>query len=191
MKDISKIILASGSPRRRELLLQIGITPVVEPSGADENIDEKRPDKLVELLSERKCLDIAKKTDDGIVLGADTVVSLDGEILGKPRDEADAFKMIKKLQGNVHQVYTGVTLCSVKNGEITNKVSFSEKTDVTVSEMTDEEINAYIMTKEPMDKAGAYGIQGSFAKYISKIDGDYFNVVGLPLSAVYEELKKL
>lgn len=191
MKDISKIILASGSPRRRELLLQIGIEPVVIPSGADEHTDEKRPDKLVELLSERKCLDIASGTDEGIVLGADTVVALDGEILGKPHDEADAFKMIKKLQGNTHQVYTGVTLCRVKDGKIINKVSFSEKTDVTVLPMADEEINAYIKTKEPMDKAGAYGIQGYFAKHISGINGDYFNVVGLPLAAVYERLKKL
>lgn len=184
------LILASGSPRRKELLEMTGHLLEIIPSSADETTDETAPDKLVEELSSRKASDAAGKIKDGIVLGADTVVSIDGTILGKPEDEQDAERMLKMLSGRTHQVFTGVTLISVKNGKIEWSETFSEKTDVTVIPMTDEEIGEYVMSREPLDKAGAYGIQGFFGKYISRIEGDYFNVVGLPLSHVYQALRR-
>ena len=184
------LILASGSPRRKELLEMTGHLLEIIPSSADETTDETAPDRLVEELSSRKASDAAGKIKDGIVLGADTVVSIDGTILGKPEDEQDAERMLKMLSGRTHQVFTGVTLISVKNGKIEWSETFSEKTDVTVIPMTDEEIGEYVMSREPLDKAGAYGIQGFFGKYISRIEGDYFNVVGLPLSHVYQALRR-
>lgn len=189
MSKYKKVILASGSPRRKELMAQIGIEIEVIPSGADESTDITEPDKLVEELSNRKCEDVAARIENGIVLGADTVVSIGGEILGKPSDEQNAKEMLKRLSGNTHQVYTGVTIIRRQDGNTVSKVTFSEKTDVSVCELTDAEINEYVLTGEPMDKAGAYGIQGIFARHISGIDGDYFNVVGLPLAAVYRQLK--
>lgn len=191
MNEIKEIILASASPRRRELLQQIGIQSLVRPSHAGEETDITRPDALVEELSRRKCLDIAKETEEGIVLGADTVVSIDGKILGKPADKAKAAQMLKLLQGREHQVYTGVTLAKKKEKKLCHEETFSVCTKVFVSKMSDEEIEAYIATGEPMDKAGAYGIQGAFARHIEKIEGDYCNVVGLPLAALYERLKFL
>ncbi len=194
-----RIILASASPRRKEILSNMGYEPVVIKSGADEEINETRPERIVEELSKRKCMDVAAKAARGIigkekeffVLGADTVVSLDGEILGKPADEAAAVKMLRSLSGRVHQVYTGVTLALVggSDGE-TRTETFSEKTDVYVSKLTNEEIEDYIGTGEPFDKAGGYGIQGAFGKHVYRIEGDYFNVVGLPAAAVYERLKR-
>lgn len=184
------LILASGSPRRRELLEMTGHLLEVIPSGADESTDETAPDKLVEELSRRKALDVAGKVKDGCVLGADTVVSADGVILGKPEDEQDAERMLKMISGRTHQVFTGVTLVSVRNGSVEWTETFSEKTDVTVISMSGEEIEEYVMSREPLDKAGAYGIQGFFGKYISRIEGDYFNVVGLPISAVYQALRR-
>ena len=184
------LILASCSPRRKELLEMTGHLLEIIPSSADETTDETAPDKLVEELSSRKASDAAGKIKDGIVLGADTVVSIDGTILGKPEDEQDAKRMLKMLSGRTHQVFTGVTLISVKNGKTEWSETFSEKTDVTVIPLTDEEIGEYVMSREPLDKAGAYGIQGFFGKYISRIEGDYFNVVGLPLSHVYQALRR-
>ncbi len=188
-RNVSELILASGSPRRKELLERIGITPVVRPSGADETTEESRPDALVLELSRRKCLDVAEGVSDGMVLGADTVVALDGTILGKPADEKEAVQMLRMLSGRKHQVYTGVTLAEKKDGRLTGVKSFAEETAVFVVPLSEEEIAAYVATKEPLDKAGAYGIQGAFAKFIDRLEGDYFNVVGLPLAAVYRELK--
>ncbi len=184
-------ILASGSPRRRELLKQIGIDAMVLKSDADEDCLLTDPGELVIELSKRKARDVSANAPDGsVVLGADTVVSIDGRILGKPLSHEEASDMIRSLMGRTHQVYTGVTMI-LKDEEEDREVSFAEKTDVTVSFMTDEEIAAYAETEEPMDKAGAYAIQGIFAKYVSKINGDYSNVVGLPVSAVYQNWKKL
>lgn len=191
MEQIKELILASGSPRRKELLMQIGIQPEICPSGAPEDTKETRPDAVVEELSERKCLDVAQQVTDGVILGADTVVAVDGKILGKPADEGDAFRMLSLLQGRDHQVYTGVTLAKKEAGELKETDTFSVCTHVFVAAMTPEEITEYIRTGEPMDKAGAYGIQGFFAKYITRLEGDYFNVVGLPLAALYEHLKDL
>ena len=191
MEGYERIILASGSPRRRELLAQIGIKTEVIPSYADESTDIAEPEKRVEELARRKCEDVARDIPSGIFLGADTIVSIDGEILGKPADEEDAKEMLRKISGRTHQVYTGVALMQKEAGNVMRKGLFSEKTDVTVAELDDLDIDEYIASGEPMDKAGAYGIQGSFAKFVKRIDGEYSNVVGLPLAAVYSRLKKV
>ena len=182
------LILASGSPRRRELMSQVGLDFTVVTSDADENIKEMEPEDYVRELSSVKAQSVleqyADKEDSVIVIGADTIVYHKGEILTKPKDEEDAFRILKSLEGQIHQVYTGVTICSAHNN-----VSFYEKTDVWVYDMTDEEIRDYISTGEPMDKAGAYRIQGKFAAYIKGIEGDYNNVVGLPVARLVHELK--
>ena len=173
------IILASGSPRRKELLTQIGIKDYrVVTSDVDENVDrDMPPDQIVEMLSRRKAEAVREQVgEDALIIAADTVVALEGEVLGKPLDESDAFRMLSALSGNRHQVYTGFTvLCG---GE---SVTGHEKTDVTFRELEAQEIEDYIATEEPMDKAGAYGIQGIGAVLISGIEGDYFNVMGLPV----------
>ena len=182
------LILASGSPRRRELMSQVGLDFTVVTSDADENIKEMEPEDYVRELSSIKAQSVleqyADKDDSVIVIGADTIVYHKGEILTKPKDEEDAFRILKSLEGQIHQVYTGVTICSTHKN-----VSFYEKTDVWVYDMTDEEIRDYISTGEPMDKAGAYCIQGKFAAYIKVIEGDYNNVVGLPVARLVHELK--
>lgn len=194
---MKKIILASGSPRRRELLSQIGLKYKVTVSDADENIGVTEPKEMVCELSKIKALAVWNNlTDDekkaSVVIGADTVVSDGNLVLGKPKNEADAFSMIKSLSGHSHSVYTGVTLIA-GNGEDADDISiesFCEETKVNVYPMSDEEIKRYIATGEPMDKAGAYGIQGTFAAYVKGIEGDYNNVVGLPVARVYQELRK-
>lgn len=197
-----KIILASGSPRRKELLSQIGLSFSVRVSEADEHTEETKPEKLVCILSERKALAVwdeltEEEKKESILIGADTVVAVDDRILGKPADETEAFQMIKLLQGRSHQVYTGVTILRqgdmqpLEEGTSTcsiQKKQFFEKTDVLVYSMSEDEITAYVKTGEPLDKAGAYGIQGSFAAYIQGINGDYSNVVGLPVGRLYHEL---
>lgn len=188
--DMKKIILASGSPRRKELLEQIGLQPVVIKSTVEEIITKTAPDEMVMELSSQKCLDVAQSIkEEAVILGADTIVVKDGEILGKPDSEDDAISMLRSLQGRSHQVYTGVTLAWINDGEVSRTKTFAVCTEVTVSPMTEEEIRAYVATGDPMDKAGAYGIQGIFAKHVEKIHGDYNNVVGLPVAAVYEALK--
>lgn len=208
---MDSIILASASPRRRELLSQIGIEYEVIPSKKEEVITSTVPSDIVMELAKQKAEDIVMrvKQPGKLVLGADTIVALNGEVMGKPADEADAFSMISRLQNNTHQVYTGVSLsCMKEDGTILSHV-FYEETLVSVYPMAEEEIWKYIRTKsfsnnskvskwdadrEPYeceDKAGAYGIQGPFAAYIRGINGDYNNVVGLPVGRVYQELKKL
>ncbi len=184
------IILASGSPRRSELLSRIGLVFKVIPSRCEEIITSTVPVDVVEELSKQKALDVAKNTSlpNTIYIGADTIVSMDNAILGKPGTKENAFKMIKSLQGHVHEVYTGVTIVSPNSY---NTHTFSVCTQVSCYPMSDEEINSYIETGDPMDKAGSYGIQGEFAKYIQKIEGDYNNVVGLPISKLYQSLKEL
>ena len=183
-----RIVLASASPRRRELLHQAGIPAEIRPAAGEERARAKTPAALVKALSRHKAEEIAADEPDGtVVLGADTVVVLDGTILGKPKDREDACRMIRLLQGRSHWVYTGVTL--VQRGG--RSVSFYEKTAVRVYPMTEAEIQNYVSGGEPMDKAGAYGIQGTFGAYIRGIRGDYTNVVGLPLGRTVWELKKL
>lgn len=184
-----KIILASASPRRRELLTQIGVNFAVQPACGEEVITGSNPEEVVKALSAQKAEEVAKMQQEGdwLVIGADTVVSCDSRILGKPKDEADAFVMLSMLQGHTHEVYTGVTLYWSVNGK-EQKLTFAEQTKVTMYAMTAEEIRAYIKTGEPMDKAGSYGIQGKCAAFIEKISGDYNNVVGLPVARIYQEL---
>ncbi|MDF2886982.1 MAG: maf protein [Lacrimispora sp.] len=186
-----KIVLASASPRRMELLNQISLNPVIEPSTVVEIITTRVPEDAVIELSLQKAEDVAKHQQPGtVVIGADTVVAAEGKILGKPGSHEEAFKMIELFQGKTHQVFTGVTiiLCG-KNGSIVR--SFAEQTDVHVYPMTLEEIRSYAEEEEPMDKAGAYAIQGRFAAFVKGIDGDYSNVVGLPVGRVYQELKQI
>ena len=182
------LILASASPRRKDLLKQIGIEPVIMPDDSPEISTSKVPAEMVRELSAHKAGNIAAKVREDLVLGADTVVAIGGEILGKPKDEASAFEMLKKLSGKIHAVYTGVTLILVKDGKEVKRESFTEETLVSITSLSDEEINDYIATGEPFDKAGGYGIQTAFAKHIDRIEGDYFNVVGLPLAAVYSHI---
>ncbi|HAB93427.1 MAG TPA: septum formation protein Maf [Lachnospiraceae bacterium] len=196
---MSEIILASASPRRRELLSQAGYVFDVIPSKGEEIITKVHPAEVVEELSLQKAQEVAERILSGreaakdfrVVIGADTVVAADHKILGKPSDREDARRMITELQGNVHQVYTGVTLIVRDPDGSLRTRTFHECTDVDVCEMTPEEVEAYISTEEPYDKAGAYGIQGSFGIYIRAIRGCYYNVVGLPISRLYQEMKKL
>ena len=186
----NRIILASGSPRRRELLAKLNIDFEVITSDADEAIDSDNPETIVETLSERKARAVLDSIPDDniLVIGADTIVYYDGEVLGKPEDEEDARGMLSMLSDRTHQVFTGVSIISRIKGEEKIKV-FSDRTDVTFYEIDKFDLADYIKTGSPMDKAGAYGIQDDFAKHVKKIDGDYNNVVGLPLSKLYQELK--
>lgn len=222
-----KIILASGSPRRKELLEQAGYRFIIEVSDADENIQAEFPGTLVEELSHRKAGAVAAHylrpaqncqpagalaggtaqtvasenvpsaagetaSDDAVTLiGADTVVVLDGKVLGKPDGEEGAVRMLRALSGRSHQVYTGVSLLLIRDGVLTAEEKFHVCTDVTMREMTEEEIRRYVATGEPMDKAGAYGIQGKAAVFISGISGDYYNVVGLPICELTTRLRRL
>ena len=187
-----KIILASASPRRRELLTQIGLTFEVVVSETEEKITSTEPAKVVEELSMQKAEAVWEKLaqNHNIIVGADTVVACDGKILGKPSDVENAVEMLRLLQGRGHEVYTGVTVLYEENGE-KRVLTFHEKTTVHFYPMTEAQIREYVATGDPMDKAGSYGIQGFCARYIRGIEGDYNNVVGLPAGRVYQELHKL
>lgn len=199
---MSQIILASASPRRKALLEQIGMEFEICPAKGEEVITESRPDAVVSELSRQKAEEVAAGVltyneqhpdlatpQDILVIGADTVVAYGDEILGKPKDEEDAGRMLTLLQGNTHSVYTGITLVFIDKSGRTGEYCFFEKTDVTMYPMDEDEINRYIATGEPMDKAGSYGIQGRCAIYIKQIEGDYNNVVGLPVARLYQELR--
>ena len=190
---MTKIILASASDRRKDILSQVGISYEVMPSSIDEDaIQADTPAALVEALSAAKAEDIAERlTKNFVIIGADTVVVKDNSILGKPSDEAEAAKMLQMLQGNRHEVYTGVTLISVSPEGKGLIDTFHVRTIVDMIPMTAGQIDAYIKTGEPMDKAGAYGIQGRGAAYIQDIAGDYYNVVGLPISTVLARLANM
>ncbi len=189
MKEMRTMILASASPRRLELLRQVGLDPQVEPSRVEEVIASQEPAQVVMELSRQKAEDIARLHwgENVVIIGSDTVVAADGMILGKPKDRDEAIRMLGRLQGRSHQVFTGVTLA---DGASRRMVTFYEETIVHVYPMSQEQIAAYADTGEPMDKAGAYGIQGKFAAYIRGIEGDYTNVVGLPVGRVCQELWK-
>jgi septum formation protein len=188
-----KIILASASPRRRELLAQAGYEFEIQVSHKDEVYISETPDEIVKELALLKAKDIAEQNDakSMIVIGADTVVAHKGAILGKPKSKEDAFDMIKGFQGDKHQVYTGVAILDYDAHSKETIVNHAVRTDVYVNAMTEDEIWAYIQRDHVMDKAGSYGIQSGFAIHIEKIEGDYFNVVGLPISYIYEVLKKI
>lgn len=178
------VVLASASPRRRELLQRAGVDFTVRASDAEEFIEPGTPPhEAVMQLAAQKALAVARDCPDDLVIGADTVVVFDGEILGKPADTADAARMLHRLSGQTHAVYTGV--CLVRGGKTE---TFFEQTQVTFYPLTDEQIASYIATGEPMDKAGAYGIQGRGCTLVRGICGDYFNVVGLPVAALCRRL---
>ena len=188
-----RYILASGSPRRKELLSKVIPEFEIIPAVSEENCTKDEPGEIVEELSLQKASEIFHKNltvsrQGFVVIGADTVVSYNHRVLGKPSGSQEAFEMVKMLSGHTHSVFTGVTLFFVENNE-PKHVTFSECTKVHVAAMTDEEIQDYVDSGEPLDKAGAYGIQGLFGKYITGIDGDYYNVVGLPVARLYQELK--
>ena len=178
-----KIILASNSPRRKELLHQIFDDFDIIKSGFNEkNIKEKDPEKLVQILSLKKTEEVFKEVQDDylelMVIGGDTLVYFDEQVLGKPKDEKDAYNTLKKLQGNKNEVYSAFTVMIKKNNKITEETHLT-KSVVTMKPMTDEEIKEYIKTGEPLDKAGSYAVQGIGSKYIQNIEGSYNSVVGL------------
>ena len=187
-----KIILASASPRRREIMTQAGYEFEVMVSHKEEFYTSTKPDEIVKELALLKSDDIANQINQKnvVIIGADTVVAYAGKILGKPKTKEEAFEMIHDFQGDKHQVYTGIAIIEFDengNKKVTNE---AVKTDVYVNTMAEEEIWAYIERDNVLDKAGSYGIQSGFACHIEKIEGDYFNVVGLPISRIYELLKK-
>lgn len=188
---MKKIILASGSPRRKELLDQMGIAYEVIVSDIDEDaVGDMSPPELVQVLANMKAKavvnDLPDSQKDAIVIGADTIVVLDHQILGKPNDALDAEKMLSLLSGKMHIVYTGV---SVVNSTDHKEETFVQSSKIYMKHMSKEEIKDYVLTKEPLDKAGSYGIQGKGGVFVEKIEGDYFSVMGLPIAKLYESLK--
>lgn len=190
-----QVILASNSPRRKEILEQVGIPFTVTPSKVEEVITRTKPYEVVLDLSMQKAQDVASSISEeykdmmAIVIGADTVVSLKGGILGKPKDKEDARQMLSRLQGNTHSVFTGVSLVILKEDKL-KLLQFYEETKVEVYPMSSQEIETYLSSEEYKDKAGSYGIQGKFGAYIKGIQGDYYNVVGFPIARFIQELKK-
>lgn len=175
---MKRFIVASASPRRREILQNAGYTFDVIPSDADETITESlTPEQTVCELSERKALAVLKENEDAVVFGCDTVVALDDKILGKPENKQDAKRMLRLLSGRVHTVSTGV--CVADKNRV---VSFADTTQVEFYPLSEETIESYIATGESFDKAGAYGIQGFGSVLVKRIEGDYFSVMGLPIS---------
>ena len=232
MELSKRVILASGSPRRKELLEMMGLDFEIISGNQDEKYTSIQPKEIVKELALMKAEYVAKKVveefkDDFLVIGADTIVVLDNQIIEKPGDEAEAFGMLAKLKNRSHDVYTGVALldysfeqCKAKNKQKTEKsrkekpgeekevkeelkeecqgisfkrkvINFATQTKVHIGDISDDEIKAYINTGEPFDKAGGYGIQGRFAVFVKGIEGEYYNVMGLPVSALYKKLNEL
>ena len=187
--DNIKIILASASPRRKELLTQIGVEFDIMVSDKETDIDSTDPVKACEKQAMQKALDIEEKAalkykEDHIIIAADTIVALEGSILGKPKDKEEARLMLEKISGKKHKVYTAVC---VFNSRLKTHKSFVEETAVEVAELSKKDIDFYLSGDEAYDKAGAYAIQGLFSRYIVGIEGDYYNVMGLPVGRVYRE----
>ncbi len=188
-----RLILASASPRRIQLLQQIGLTAEVMPSHTEEKISSENPEEVVQELAMQKAVDVYTRLlsednvgDSTVVIGADTVVSIDNRILGKPKTHEEAAEMIASLSGRTHQVYTGVAIITPKESR-----NFAEMAAVSVYPLSQDELRSYAESEEPMDKAGAYGIQGIFGKFVRGIQGDYNTIVGLPVARLYQELKAL
>lgn len=181
-----EFILASKSPRRQELFGRLGVPFTVSCADIDETMDAKKPPEAeVERVCRLKAAHIAGKSPDAVVVAADTIVVCGGEILGKPKDAADAKRMLRLLSGRTHEVMTG--LCAARGSRLRSTVSISR---IAFRELSDAEIDRYIATGEPMDKAGSYGIQGMASLFVSHIDGDYYAVMGLPVCRLYEMLKQ-
>ncbi len=192
------LVLASASPRRQELLRNAGISFAVQAADVDETpLANEKAEQCARRLAQEKALAVSRQRPQDRVVGADTIVVVDGAILGKPRDAADAVRMLRLLSGRTHEVITGVCLIEavdsgqlqVGSGSHEMRVG-AETTRVTMSEISDTEIQAYVASGEPMDKAGAYAIQGMASRWIPRIEGDYNNVVGLPVAMVYEMLRR-
>ena len=181
-----RLILASGSPRRRELLAKMGYEFEVLVTDVDEHVAGPARE-VVGILSRRKADAAAARLTDGIVIASDTLVSLDGEVLGKPADEADAHRMLRELSGNTHEVFTGVTLADAADGRRLTRVV---RTGVRFRELGEDEIWNYIRSGEPMDKAGAYGIQGGARGFVEALDGSYENVIGFPVDDIEQMLRE-
>ena len=189
------LVLASASPRRQELLRNASIPFEVQPTNIPEVPQPgEAPRAFAERMAREKALAVFRLLPNDFVLGADTIVIVDAEILGKPRDRADAVRMLRLLSGRKHQVTTGVCLLGLRPRDEKGKIGFedvkSETTLVTMDPLGEDDIHGYVSTGEPMDKAGAYAIQGRASRWISRIEGDYFNVVGLPVSLVYKMLRE-
>lgn len=189
---MKNIILASASPRRKQLLNQMGIDHTIIVSEINE--DDMRglpPREMVEGLAQMKAKAVADHLEEAqknsLVIGADTIVVLHGQILGKPNNEEEARKMLTLLSGKMHLVYTGVSVIRPTDGK---EETFAQKTKIYMKHMSSDEIMQYILTKEPLDKAGSYGIQGKGGVFVEKIEGDYFSVMGLPIAKLYDTLKK-
>ena len=182
-----KVILASASPRRKEILQNTKLNFDIQKSDIEEVIlENESPEDMVVRLAYEKAFDVAKRNTDRLVIGADTIVALDNEVLGKPKDKEEAYQMIKKLSNKTHKVITGISLINISHGMIIKDyvVSF-----VTFKDLSEDSIKDYINTNESLDKAGAYGIQGYGALLVKNIQGDYFNIVGLPISKLSDLLK--
>ncbi len=185
---MKKIILASGSPRRKALLKQIGLQFEIEKSGYEEEIDMKiEPHQLVKKMSLKKAQSVSKNHKNAIIIAADTLVAFKGRLIGKPEIPENAKEILKKLSGRSHSIITGFTIIDSSSGKT---ITRSVETKVWFKKLSSKEIDDYVKTGEPLDKAGAYGIQELGGIFIHKIEGDYYNVVGLPLYLLVEELKK-
>ncbi len=187
-----KIILASASPRRAALLKQVNLYFTIDPSDIDENSGSHQPpEKMVLVLSEKKGRDVSSRHKNSLIIAADTVVSLKGDILGKPENRQQARDMLGRLSDNTHEVFTGVHVSKTNSvPEIVENFTFFERTNVTFSALTEREIDHYIDSGSPFDKAGGYGIQDDLGSlFVKKIEGDYYNVVGFPLNSFYQHLK--
>jgi septum formation protein len=183
-----KIVLASASPRRKELLQKIGLKFEVDASNCAEEIDPTlKPDEIVRRISIEKACAVASRHKDAVIIAADTIGVIGKKLLGKPRTAGEARKMLAQISGKSHEVITGFTVLDTATNKV---ISGTVNTKVYIKKMTQQEIDAYVQTGEPLDKAGAYGIQGLGAVIVEKIEGDYYNVVGLPLSALAEVLKE-
>lgn len=183
------IILASSSPRRAELLKTLGVEFEIAPSDISERLhaDEAPPDYIIR-LARAKVIAVARKRESGLVIGADTIVVLDGRVLGKPENEEDAEQMLRQLSGRWHAVMTGVALYDISTRR---EVADYDKTLVRFAQLTDKEIEWYVSSGEPKDKAGAYGIQGLGSLFVEEVAGNYFNVVGLPIPLIYRLARRL
>ncbi len=186
------IVLASASPRRARLFSQVGIKYKVDPSDIHESIDESlAPETIVETLARHKAEDVAERNPNSFVIAADTIVCLNGNVLGKPENEEEARAYLRQLSDNTHDVYSGVFAgTTAGDSAFDSMINFSERPQVTFGSLTEEEIEYYITYGKPFDKAGSYGIQDDFGSlFVKKIEGDYYNVVGFPLHRFYSELK--
>ena len=194
-----KIILASKSPRRREILQNLGIEFEIITADTDESSEIREPSELVSCLALRKGEAVARAIENDaenvekeriLVISSDTLVAVDGEILGKPSDLSDAKRMLRKIKGRAHSVYSGIAITELVDGKINKSFASAERTDVYFADMSDGEIELYVNTEKVLDKAGAYAIQGVASAWIEKIDGDYFNVVGLPVRRLFKVLSE-